>query len=420
VGEFENLKKNGERLLERATLAPVRDTGGVLTNYIAIKEDITHLRQNEEKRRSLEAQLHQSQKLESLGSLAGGVAHDMNNVLGAILGLASTLRETADDASPAARSFDTIVNACLRGRGVVKSLLYFARKDLLEEQAIDLNALVEEMVQLLGSTSLKRITIETELEEGLGWVLGDAGALSHALMNLCVNAMDAMPTGGTMRILSESDGEDVLLRVRDTGSGMAPEVLAKARDPFFTTKLPGKGTGLGLSMVYGTMKAHEGDFELTSQLGQGTEATLRFPASRVEHPAKPLAGEASSTTAVAEGRRVLLVDDDELIRDSVAPMLEVLGHQVTTAASGEAALQLLQTDLVLDLMILDMNMPGLGGADVLPLALGARPGLHVVMATGYSDQEIAPLLRDRPRVSSLRKPFTMRELQAKIDSLQFG
>ncbi len=418
MGEFENLKKNGEVFHERATIAPVRDEAGRLVSYIAIKEDITAAKLNETERRTLEAQLQQAQRLESLGSLAGGVAHDMNNVLGAILGLASTLRESTDAFSPAAKTLDTIVNACMRGRGVVKSLLYFAKKDLQEERPFDLNDLLREISQLLGHTTLKRIQLRLDLQEGLGLLRGDPGAVSHALMNLCVNAMDAMPGGGTLHLRTAEDGHGGLtLSVRDTGTGMPPEVLAKAMEPFYTTKPLGKGTGLGLPMVYGTMLAHEGTFHLTSELGQGTEAILRFPASRVA----PRVPATEVTPALASGPqaplRILLVDDDELIRESVAPLLEMMGHTVVSVPGGVQALEQLGSGLEVELVILDMNMPGMSGAETLPRILSLRPGLSVIMATGYSDHEIAPLLEDRPTVTSIRKPFSLKELQSKIASL---
>jgi PAS domain S-box-containing protein len=374
----------------------------------------------EAQRRSLEAQLHQSQKLESLGSLAGGVAHDMNNVLGAVLSLASTLRENAEPLSPAAKNLDTIMSACMRGRSVVKSLLYFAQKDLQEERLINLNDLVKEMVQLLRHTTLQRMDLQLQLQEDLGLIRGDAGALSHALMNLCVNAIDAMPGGGALRIETASgpDGA-VILRVRDEGEGMAPEVLAKAMEPFFTTKAKGKGTGLGLAMVYGTMKAHDGRFDLHSQPGQGTEAVLRFPASRVEGPAQVPAQPPPVVAGPPQAElKILLVDDDDLIRESVSPMLEMLGHQVTGVPGGAQALALLEEGLGVDLVILDMNMPGMSGAQALPRILDLRPGLHVLVATGYSEEEVAPLMNNRPSVSSLRKPFSLKEIQSKLAALR--
>ena len=267
--------------------------------------------------------------------------------------------------------------------------------------------------------ALQRIQLRMDLKEGLGLLRGDPGALSHALMNLCVNAIDAMPGGGTLQLRTDEDGEGgLMLSVLDSGTGMVPEVLAKAMEPFYTTKAPGKGTGLGLAMVYGTMMAHEGAFDLSSTPGHGTEAILRFPASRVgpRVPARDV------TPALAfmphEPLRILLVDDDELIREAVTPLLEMLGHTVTTAPGGAKALEHLRSGLKVDLVILDMNMPGMGGAEALPRILELRPGLPVIMATGYSDNEIAPLLEDRPSVTSIRKPFSLKEIQFKIAGLQ--
>jgi PAS domain S-box-containing protein len=396
------------------------DADGQPLTMTGVIQDITERRAIEAERLQLEHQLQQSQKLESLGSLAGGVAHDMNNVLGAILSLSCTLREGADPFGSEARNLDTIISACMRGRSVVKGLLFFARKDLQEEQALDLNDLVREMGQLLGHAMLQRVHLEMDLEEGMGLLRGERGALSHALMNLCVNAMDAMPGGGSIHIHTCSTREGgILLRVQDTGAGMAPEVLAKAMEPFFTTKPQGKGTGLGLAMVYGTMKAHDGTLELLSQVEVGTEAVLFFPPTRVvprhAQPVPPVVPE----QAVQPKLRILLVDDDELIRESVAPMLEMLGHEVLTASGGASALRLLEASGAMDLVILDMNMPGMSGADTLPRVLEICPGMPVVMATGFSDHEIAPLLAGHPEVSILRKPFSMKEFQRKLDNISF-
>jgi CheY-like chemotaxis protein len=256
-----------------------------------------------------------------------------------------------------------------------------------------------------------------ELQEGLGLVRGDEGALGHALMNLCVNAVDAMPGGGTLRIMTcrLPDGV-VAVRVRDTGGGMSAEVLAKAMEPFFTTKPVGKGTGLGLSMVYGTMRAHEGALELTSEIGKGTEAVLIFPASRISQPL-PVPSAPSELQVALTAMDILLVDDDELILESMAEILEGFGHRLVLARDGAEAIHLLETDLRADVVILDMNMPGMNGAQTLPLILDLRPGLAVLMVTGYSDYEIAPLIAGRPNVQSLRKPFAIKELQVKLAEL---
>ncbi len=416
AGEILNRRKDGGDFTVMSTISPVRDSAGTVIRFVAIQEDITERKRAEASRRELEAQMQQAQKLESLGSLAGGLAHDMNNVLGAILGLASTLREKAGSSGPEPKALDTIIQACLRGRGVVKSMLYFARKDLQEERPLDLDDLVQEMAQLLGHTTLMRVQLQLDLAPDLPQVRGDGGALSHALMNLCVNAMDAMPEGGTLRISTarRADG-GVELRVRDSGAGMPPEVLARCLEPFYTTKPRGKGTGLGLPMVQNTMLAHEGRLELQSLPGQGTEATLVFPASRVQAPAAAPEPEVAADQAGATGLDILLVDDDDLVRDSVTELLSLLGHHGIPARGGEEALGLLEGGLPADLVILDMNMPGMSGAQALPRILALRPGIPVLLATGYSQDDLTPILMGRPHVRALSKPFSARELQAQID-----
>jgi PAS domain S-box-containing protein len=375
--------------------------------------DITERRRLEAERRELEAQLHQSQKLESLGSLAGGVAHDINNVLAAILSLASAHRRALGPADPLAKALDVITSACVRGRDVVSRLLVFARKERVVLGPADLNGIVREMIHLLEYTTLKRIRITTDFQESLPDMEGDAGALGHALMNLFVNAVDAMPEGGDLTITTRLlPTGDLQLSVRDTGHGMSAEVQGKAVEPFFTTKPMGKGTGLGLAMVFGTVKAHSGTLAFRSAPGAGTEAILTFPACReAQGPSK---APAVSESAPDRPLRILLVDDDDLILLSVAPMLTVLGHEVRTASSGEAALALFEAGLEVDLVILDMNMPGLNGSQTLLRLKALRPDQTVLLSSGYSDQDMAPLLEANSHVSSIQKPFSLKEISKKL------
>ncbi|MDR3671107.1 MAG: PAS domain S-box protein [Holophaga sp.] len=408
--------KDGHLIIGRMSAALL--TLGKERCVLSTTRDITQLKQDEEERRQLEARLHQAQKLESLGSLAGGVAHDMNNVLGAILSLASSSGAALDEGDPMASALETIATACVRGRGVVRSLLYFARKDLEETRPLNLNDLVRDMVQLLGYTTLKRISLEMDLQESLALVQGDSGALSHALMNLAVNALDAMPGHGTLRLRTRNlPGGKVRLEVRDSGEGMVPEVLAKAVEPFFTTKPMGKGTGLGLAMVFGTMKAHGGDLELSSQPGQGTAVILTFPALAPQ-PA-PVAPGPAVEPAGTRPLAMLVVDDDELIRASLVPMLEIMGHAAQAVASGMEALDRLQGGAQVDLVILDMNMPGLNGAETLARIKAVRPGQVVLMASGYNDSEVSRLLSSYPGVSCIQKPFSMKELNLKLAGMDF-
>jgi PAS domain S-box-containing protein len=278
--EVEQPRKDGSTVWTETSLNPLLDDQGRYLGVLGVSRDITQRVAAEQERRKLEAEVQHAQKLESLGSLAGGLAHDINNVLAAILSLASMHRQLTRDGEPLARSLDTIVTACERGRDVVRRLLYFARKGLESLGPVDLNILVMEVAHLLDSTTLKRVELQTDLQDGLEPIHGDAAALNHALLNVCINAVEAMPRGGVLRIATrrEADGSQEV-RVKDTGEGMSPEVAERAVEPFFTTKPVGKGTGLGLSMAYGTLEAHKGSLTIQSEPGKGTEVVLRFPRS---------------------------------------------------------------------------------------------------------------------------------------------
>jgi PAS domain S-box-containing protein len=387
---------------------------GSLRALVGIITDITKRKEAAEQKRSLQAQLQQAQKMESLGSLAGGVAHDMNNVLGAILGLASAHLAAQAPGSSAGQAFSTIIKAAERGGNMLKSLLSFARQNAADMRELDLNALVRDEVRLLERTTLARVRLVLELAPDLRMVLGDAGALTHALMNLSVNAVDAMPVSGTLTLRTRNVDEAwVEIQVEDSGSGMPKEVLEKALDPFFTTKEVGKGTGLGLSIVYSTVKAHGGQMELHSEPGQGTCVVLRFPAC----PVAARAGEVTGPYRIMPNRgqlQVLVVDDDELIQISMEGLLELLGHVATIAPSGEEALVKLEAGFRPDVIILDMNMPGLGGAATLPLIRRLLPDTPILLATGRADQTAQDLVESHPFVTLLSKPFGLKELQAHL------
>ena len=277
--EYLGLCPDGTTVEVEVNAQLIRDEDGRPASFVLIVRDITERRRMEQERHLLQAQLMQAQKMESLGSLAGGVAHDMNNVLGAILGMASMHREQAAPGSDLERGLATITKAAERGGTMVKSLLNLARQSPAEALELDLNAILRDEVRLLERTILAQVRLELDLDPGLKPVLGDAAALNHAFMNLCVNAVDAMAGSGTLTLRTRNAGpEEVEVQVQDTGCGMPREVLEKAMDPFFTTKGVGKGTGLGLSIVYSTVKAHQGRMELESEPGRGTRVRLRFPA----------------------------------------------------------------------------------------------------------------------------------------------
>jgi PAS domain S-box-containing protein len=404
----------------RAIGFPINGASGRPERFVLMHEDVSHRRNAEQARAELQAQLQQSQKMESLGTLAGGVAHDMNNVLGAILGLASAHIGTQPYGSPLHQALGTIFKATERGGKTVRSLLNFARQSPVENRRLDMNAILKEEVALLERTTLAKVRLVIALEANLRPILGDASALTHAFMNLCVNAVDAMPENGTLTLHTRNvDNDWIEVVVEDNGTGMSKEVLEKAMEPFYTTKETGQGTGLGLSMVFSTVKAHQGQMSIESEQGKGTRVMMRFPACEEEAPVLDAAPEASEALQAPPGAiRVLLVDDDDLIQSSVQMILEVLGHTtVKTALSGEEALAMLEGGLEADLVILDMNMPGLGGIGTLPRLRMLRPALPVLLATGRVDQTAQDLVSAHPGVTLLSKPFGLRELQKHLERI---
>lgn len=391
---------------------------GSLHSLVGIITDITQRRDAETQQRQLQAQLHQSQKMESLGLLAGGVAHDMNNVLGAILGLASAHLEAQPPGSAVHRAFGTIIKAAERGGHMIQSLLSFARQSAAEVRAVDLNGVLREQARFLERTTLAKVRLVLELAPDLRPIGGDASDLTHAFMNLCVNAVDAMDTNGTLTLRTRNHGpEGVEVQVEDTGCGMSQEVLDRALDPFFTTKDVGKGTGLGLSMVYTTVKAHHGELAIESQPGRGTCVTLRFPAAAPSLEAGEVAV-VSAPAPATPSLSVLLVDDDELIQTAMLSTLQLLGHRASLAPDGETALALVESGLRPDVVILDMNMPGLGGAGTLPRLRELCPDVPILLATGRADQTAQRLVEGHPLVTLMAKPFGLKALQAHLSSLQ--
>jgi len=410
--EYRCLRNDGSILEVEANVEFIRDAEGAPTSLVLVVRDITERRRLEQERRLLQAQLNQAQKMESLGSLAGGVAHDMNNVLGAILGMASLHRAQAPPGSDLERGLATITRAAERGGTMVKSLLNLARQSPAEAQELDLNALLREEVRLLEHTTLSQVRLELDLAPGLRPMRGDAAALTHAFMNLCVNAVDAMAGSGTLTLRTRNvDPAQVEVQVQDTGCGMPAEVMEKALDPFFTTKGVGKGTGLGLPIVYSTVKAHQGTLELQSEPGQGTLVRVRFPSCVPAAPPDPLPEALPGSGQ--EPLSVLLVDDDELVRGSIQALLEALGHRVTVAVSGEEALALVTLEP--DVVILDLNMPGLGGGGTLPRLRAVHPQVPILLATGRSDQTALDLVDAYRHVTLLAKPFGLQELRRQLD-----
>jgi len=347
-------------------------------------------------RERAEEQLRHAQKMEAIGQLTGGVAHDFNNLLMAVLGNLELLRKHVAGDAKATRLIDGALQGAQRGASLTQRLLAFARRQDLQVGPVNLAGLVTEMEDLLQRSVGSRIAIEVAVPERLPPVSADANQVELALLNLAVNARDAMPDGGTIRIeLNEAEqragsdtlapGRYVVLSVIDHGLGMDAETLQKAVEPFFSTKELGKGTGLGLSMVHGLALQLDGRLQLKSAQDQGTTAELWIPVSTadVEDQAQDVAP--AGPRDDAGPKRILLVDDDVLIAMSSADMLSDLGHEVVEAHSGKEALELIDSGASFDLMITDYSMPGMTGAELVKAARHRVPELPILLASGYAD-----------------------------------
>jgi len=372
-------------------------------------------------RERTEEQLRHLQKLESIGQLTGGVAHDFNNLLTAVLGNLELLRKRAPDDPAIDRLIDGAMQGAQRGASLTQRLLAFARRQALEPRPVDMAELVRGMHDLLRRSIGPSVCMELDLPDSLPPAQADANQIELALLNLAVNARDAMPEGGTLRILLECAATDaaqdlaagryVRLAVSDTGHGMDQAILHRAIEPFFSTKEVGKGTGLGLSMIHGLALQLKGALRLFSEPGLGTRAELWLPVADGE-----IVHAADEPVPEHEARRhgvLLFVDDDFLISLSTASLLEDLGHTVIKAASGADALEVLRDGKTVDLMITDYAMPGMTGLQLAEEARRLRPDLPILLATGYADLPTNAAL-ELPRLS---KPYQQRQLAEQIAHL---
>ena len=382
-----------------------------------------------ERRETLEQEMRRSQRIEAVGQLTGGIAHDFNNLLTIIIGnLQMASRRVADE-----KPRELLENAqkgALRAAELTKRLLAFSRKQALDPKPVDLNRLVQNLTDMLARTLGETISIETNLAPDLWEAQADLTELESAVLNLALNARDAMPNGGTLILETANASLDehfsassdqmnsrqyVSVSVKDTGIGMAPEVADKAFEPFFTTKPPGMGTGLGLSQVYGFVKQSDGDVRISSVSGEGTAVTIYLPRRKdVSEPARK--ERAIGGVPRGHGERVLVTEDDEGVRQFVAGTLVELGYEVMQAQNGDAALNVLATTPV-DLLLTDIVMPGMNGRTLADEAQRRRPGLKVLYMTGYSRDAIVHQGRLDRGVSLIQKPFTQSDLAERVRSI---
>ncbi|MBW2453216.1 MAG: response regulator [Deltaproteobacteria bacterium] len=408
---------------------PVMDSHGNVVQMIEYCLDITERRRAEQTHELLEARLRQTQKLEAIGTLAGGVAHDMNNTLAVIMGGASIL--TRNDVAEHTRRevTDRILDAAHSGAALTRNLLGFARRGKHVKEPVDLGRIVKLVTELLSRTIPKQVALRPRMDPALAPIEGDANQLSQALMNLCLNGAQAMSDGGPLTVLAGnveldqatceglpgmSPGPYVQVQVIDEGVGMSNDTLERAFEPFFTTKQPGEGTGLGLSMAYGTIRNHGGILQLTSTPGRGTTATVLIPvaASRAvpcRRTAEP------SPPAKPTGGTILLVDDEELFRYIAGDLLESLGYVVLRAEHGEAAVRIYeQYDGPIDLVILDLAMPGMGGLACFERLRRLDTAARVLVCSGFAQDDTVSKVLNRGAVGFLPKPFDAHRLTATV------
>ncbi len=410
---------------------PIKLTGGQVAGY-AIYRDITKRKQVEKERDRLESQLRQAQKLEAIGTLAGGIAHDFNNLLGGILGYSSLLLSKLPLEDPHRKYVELIERASSRAAELVNRLLGFARQGKYEVKPVDINQLIREVVELLVASMDKKIKIIADLCEEKLITKGDPSQLGQVLMNLCVNAQDAMPDGGELTICSQiihlderfvsehlgsTPGDYVRVIVSDTGMGMDEETKAKIFDPFFTTKERGKGTGLGLSMVYGIVKNHGGYISCNSRLGKGTTFEIYLPLSAEESPQF----QEEKIDMVTGSASILVVDDEEILRELMKEILEDLGYEVLLASDGQEAIELYRKYLAkIDLVIVDMIMPKMGGRETYQELKKINPKVKTLLASGYSRDAAAQEILDLGVNDFLHKPFSLEEISKKVRKVLDG
>ncbi|MGG5891076.1 response regulator [Falsiroseomonas sp. HC035] len=418
------------RQLERANAELERRVAERTADLAAANADLE--RRVEERTREREAalaQVHEMQKMESLGQLTGGVAHDFNNLLMAVLGNLALLRKRIPADPHLQRLLDGATAGAERGATLTKRLLAFARRQELRPERVNLAHLVEGMMELMASSLGATIEIVTVGLQELPAVRADPHQLELALLNLAVNARDAMPLGGRLTITGSQDaapppdlptGHYVCLGVSDTGTGMDEATLQRASEPFFTTKEPGRGTGLGLSMVHGLAAQSGGAMRLSSRPGIGATVELWLPVAdeaAIAPQEVPVVKEKPAASRLALPRwRVLLVEDDPLVCASTAEMLEDLGHVAVEALSAARALELLRADIVVDIVVTDQAMPGMSGVDLARQIRREWPELPVLMASGHVDLPGEEPV-DLPR---LVKPYSQAELEVQIQRLLDG
>ena len=408
------VRKDGTFFWASVIIDPIYEDG-TLVGFAKITRDITERREAQLKLEQMHQQLAESQKLDALGQLTGGVAHDFNNLLMIISGSLYTLRKAVGDDPKSQRALSAIEGATKRGASLTSQLLTFARRQSVNPQAVDVAERIDAVREVLDAAVGSAVTLQFDVEPGVWPVMVDVAEFETALVNLVINARDAMTGGGVIIISAHNDkrgGEvgagHVAIAVQDSGTGIAPDILSKIFDPFFTTKPIGKGTGLGLSQVHGFAHQAGGTVRVTSELGKGTRITILLPRKEAVSVA-----EDAGTVDIGGSGTVLLVEDNPEVASVSAGLLEQLGYTVRRVANAEAALREIELDGV-DLVFSDIVMPGkMDGLGLARHLKATKPGLPILLASGYSDAALSV----RGDFPILRKPYEIHELSQAIAKL---
>jgi PAS domain S-box-containing protein len=407
---------------ESVKVSCLRSPAGEITNFLCLREDITE-------RKKLEQELRQVQKMESLGTLAGGIAHDFNNLLAIINGYAEFCQQGTPPPELLDKSLREIHRAAQRASGLVKQILTFSRKTEVRFSPVDLNQLARELVSLLAETFPRTVTFQLKLQDRLPPLLADQIQLQQIVLNLCVNARDAMPQGGTITLSTDTHAGASLphlnvdpakryarLRIADTGTGISPEVRARLFEPFFTTKPVNQGTGLGLAVVYGIVTAHHGCIDVESTLGVGSAFSAYLPLA--ENNSTPAALLAAPDAFPGGTEQLLIVDDEDPLRELLAAAFTQKGYRVATAASGLDAIAHVQdTSRPFDAVLLDLNMPGASGLDVLKIIRVCRPHLPVIVISGHITPEARKEFEALGQREFIQKPYRLDDIGRRLRSL---
>ena len=422
-GRFTGGRRDGTAFQAEATISPMREESWAdeATHYVMICRDITE-------QAALEEQVRQVQKMDAIGALAGGIAHDFNNLLTAILGHADLLRMEAAPGSEMHEAVTTIENAAKRAAELTQQLLGFARRGKFLNVPLNLTGIVEEVARLLGRTLDKNIVIRQIHERPGLMMLGDPGQIQQVILNLAINARDAMPGGGTLTLttararftqpqrLSQAQlapGEYCVISVSDSGTGIPEEHRERIFEPFFTTKEVGKGTGMGLAMVYGIVKNHGGAVHLESEPGQGSRFTVYFP--HYEKQGAPREAAPRRADAPSGSGGILLIDDEEIVLTLAGRILRKLGYQVYPYTNGREAIEFFRENReLIDLAVIDMVMPEMGGREIFLKLRDADPGVAAMLSTGYGREGKAQAILDEGMVGFVQKPYQLAELSAAV------